>query len=357
MSQVSIIDIETNNPQIPTSFQTDLGTAIPIGNVLELLGQNVSGSGIQTSGSGNTVSYRMLSPYSLGGFSFTGGNVDVTKSTNAGIVSTTISNTSNTPGSKAVVDINVAGTSADDPYIRFEINGDGNSQWAMGLDNSDTQAFCLTHSSVLGGLNIFRVDKSSSSTLFQAGNLGISLNSGGGNPTLSVANTSNTVSSNALQQATVAGTSAGDPFTTYTVSGATNWSTGIDNSVFGDPFVISASTALGTSDALSILTNGTITFKAGQVVAISTPGAYPYTTLATDYVIFVDTASARTINLIASPVTGQTYRIKDNVGSGGTNNITISPAAGNIDGSATFVINTNFGSVDLVYTGSLWAVL
>lgn len=51
MSQVSIIDIESNNPQIPTQFDTDSGTAIPLANVLEVLG----GAGITTSGSGNTV--------------------------------------------------------------------------------------------------------------------------------------------------------------------------------------------------------------------------------------------------------------------------------------------------------------
>lgn len=51
MSQLSRLDFATVNPQIPTSFQTDAGVAIPIANVLQILGTN----GITTSGAGNVV--------------------------------------------------------------------------------------------------------------------------------------------------------------------------------------------------------------------------------------------------------------------------------------------------------------
>lgn len=57
MSQVSIIDIEGNHPQIPTEFIADVGSAIPIANQLEILGMTV-GAGIipvYTSASGNTL--------------------------------------------------------------------------------------------------------------------------------------------------------------------------------------------------------------------------------------------------------------------------------------------------------------
>jgi len=114
---------------------------------------------------------------------------------------------------------------------------------------------------------------------------------------------------------------------------------------------------IGTTSHTQTYLQGVVNMPKGQVVAVTAPGAYPYTTLANDYVIIVDTTSARTINLIASPVTGQTYRIKDNTGSAATNNITISPAAGNIDGAASFVINTNYGSVDVVYNGTQWNLL
>ena len=62
MSQAGILDVENSNPQIPTEFVTDDGTAIPIANTLEILGDVVpAGSlppaveAVYTSGSGNTV--------------------------------------------------------------------------------------------------------------------------------------------------------------------------------------------------------------------------------------------------------------------------------------------------------------
>jgi hypothetical protein len=57
MSQAGIVDIEGSHPQIPTIFVTDMGTAIPIANVLEILGTVVAAHSIplETTGSGNTV--------------------------------------------------------------------------------------------------------------------------------------------------------------------------------------------------------------------------------------------------------------------------------------------------------------
>ncbi len=95
----------------------------------------------------------------------------------------------------------------------------------------------------------------------------------------------------------------------------------------------------------------------GIQVPITTPGAYPYTTLTSDFVILVDTSAARTITPLGSPATGQMYRIKDNTGSAALNNITITPSGKNIDGAASKVINSNYGSVDIVYNGTQWNLL
>jgi hypothetical protein len=61
MSQSGILNVENSNPQIPTSFQTDSGIAIPIANQLELLGEVVANAGIpfRSIGSGNTVTYQV----------------------------------------------------------------------------------------------------------------------------------------------------------------------------------------------------------------------------------------------------------------------------------------------------------
>lgn len=55
MSQAGLIDIEGSHPQIPTQFDANIGFAIPINNVLEILGED----GIETEGSGNTITIRL----------------------------------------------------------------------------------------------------------------------------------------------------------------------------------------------------------------------------------------------------------------------------------------------------------
>ncbi len=55
------------------------------------------------------------------------------------------------------------------------------------------------------------------------------------------------------------GASGGDPKVSFSTN-VTDWSLGIDNSVSGDPFVLSANGSLGTSNVLSITTAGAATF-------------------------------------------------------------------------------------------------
>lgn len=61
MSQAGIVDFEGAHPQVPTSFVTDSGTAIPIANVLEILGTAVAAHSIplRTTGSGNIVTIQI----------------------------------------------------------------------------------------------------------------------------------------------------------------------------------------------------------------------------------------------------------------------------------------------------------
>lgn len=51
MSQGGLLDIEAANPQIPTTFTTDSGSAVPLGNIIEIAG----GTSVSTTASGNTV--------------------------------------------------------------------------------------------------------------------------------------------------------------------------------------------------------------------------------------------------------------------------------------------------------------
>jgi hypothetical protein len=69
------------------------------------------------------------------------------------------------------------------------------------------------------------------------------------------------------------------------------------------------------------------------------------------------TAGATAVTLPAGPTTGDTYTIKDAKGDAAGNNITVSPTAGNIDGAATNVINSNYGFRTYTYNGTEWNVI
>jgi hypothetical protein len=102
---------------------------------------------------------------------------------------------------------------------------------------------------------------------------------------------------------------------------------------------------------------GNIHFPQGQTVSVTQVTTSTYTTLNTDYVLSCNRAGAIAIGLISSPETGKVYRFKDISGAAASNNITITPASGNIDGSASYVLNTNYGAIDVIYTGSQWSIL
>lgn len=155
-----------------------------------------------------------------------------------------------------------------------------------------------------------------------ANNFGNSINSNigaansGATNTLTVTNPSNTASSQALVNVTVGGTSAGDPFTTYTVSGTTNWSEGIDNSVTGDPYVLASSTALGTTNVMVATTAGSVTkplqpacfgyLNATDTNATGNGAVYTLGSTGTALTIFFDQQSnLTTAGVFTAPVTGK----------------------------------------------------
>ncbi len=69
------------------------------------------------------------------------------------------------------------------------------------------------------------------------------------------------------------------------------------------------------------------------------------------------TGAATGVTLPASPLTGWIYIVKDGKGDANTNNITVSPASGTIDGAATKVINTAYGVLRVVYNGTEWSAI
>lgn len=112
---------------------------------------------------------------------------------------------------------------------------------------------------------------------------------------------------------------------------------------------------IGTSSLIDALLTQVPFVSSNDAVVIKSPSAYPYTTVPQDGVILVDSSSARTIIPLASPTNGQQHRIKDSIGSAAANNITITPSGKNIDGAASYIINSNYGSIDIVYNGTEWS--
>lgn len=81
----------------------------------------------------------------------------------------------------------------------------------------------------------------------------------------------------------------------------------------------------------------------------------PYAVASTDQVIGVDTTSLDiTIQLPDSPETGRVIIIKDATGNASNHNITVTTVSGVvlIDGATTLVMNSDYESIQFLYTGT-----
>lgn len=100
-----------------------------------------------------------------------------------------------------------------------------------------------------------------------------------------------------------------------------------------------------------------LNFTGGLVLATRVVTAAGAVTVAlSDYLVVVNKSvgAATIVNLPATPVKGTQFRIKDGKGDANSNNITVTPAAGTIDGASTNVINTAYGKATYQYSGSEW---
>jgi hypothetical protein len=127
-----------------------------------------------------------------------------------------------------------------------------------------------------------------------------------------------------------------------------------------NPTSILAGTGISISPTSGTGAN-TITISATgvQTLAVRVAVATPVAVVNTDDVISVEVPGpvAVAVNLPAG-VTGRVFNIKDGLGlAAPATPITITPAAGTIDGAATATINAPYGSLTLVYSGTEWKVL
>lgn len=118
-------------------------------------------------------------------------------------------------------------------------------------------------------------------------------------------------------------------------------------------------------------TNVTVTNGAGSITIAANTGAAsfnytavnhaasPYTVLSTDYYIGADvTAGVISILLPNAPSTGRAFVVKDKAGLAATSNITVTTVGGavNIDGATSFVMNTAYEAISLIWNGSSYEI-
>ena len=93
------------------------------------------------------------------------------------------------------------------------------------------------------------------------------------------------------------------------------------------------------------------------LVPVTTVTTTPFNVLLGDYLLAVNVPSASSIVLPVGAPIGTTFIVKDTSGLAFTNPITISAPTSTIDGAATYVLNTNYGSVTIVRTSTEWSIV
>ena len=104
-----------------------------------------------------------------------------------------------------------------------------------------------------------------------------------------------------------------------------------------------------------------VTYNLGyKNVVVGTDGD-PYVALAAERLFSVSNLATATQEItLVNPSTlpsGDTITVKDQDGSAGTNALTLTPAAGNIDGAGNYVINTAYGYVTLYSDGTNYRII
>ena len=126
----------------------------------------------------------------------------------------------------------------------------------------------------------------------------------------------------------------------------------------------SLSIKAGTGITVTPTTNTgatTVTISSSGVtpVAVRIAVATPDTVLVTDEVVSYEVPGPVAVAVaLPAGVTGQVFYLKDGLGlAAPATPITITPAAGTIDGAATATIDAPYGALTLVYSGVEWKIL
>lgn len=103
----------------------------------------------------------------------------------------------------------------------------------------------------------------------------------------------------------------------------------------------------------------TISGVGNQIVTVRTSVLTPVVVVNTDDVVDIAVPGPVAVAVtLPVGVLGRVFNIKDGLGlAAPATPITITPAAGTIDGAATATIDAPYGSLTLVYNGTQWIIL
>ena len=96
-----------------------------------------------------------------------------------------------------------------------------------------------------------------------------------------------------------------------------------------------------------------------SIVTVRNAVATPVTVVDTDQVVSIQVPGSVAVQVnLPVGVIGRVFDIKDGLGLASVvDPITISPAAGTIDGAASATIDVSYGSITLVYNGTEWLII
>lgn len=380
MSQVSIIDIEGNHPQIPTRFDANVGFAVPIANVLEILGDVVAAGTVpvQTVGSGNTITTNVQISQAIAASNRNNVGLSAFNSANFtvdadGFVSLL--------GGATVTSFNVDAHTAPgtDPVIPngsgiITVTGNQVASGSIGVNvirtnslaaNTYTTEIQRTSSSAATDITKNGVSHFNSAQFTVDSNGYVGLLGGG-----------QAIDSIAVQTGTspIAPTAAG----LVTINGAvvaagTNPIRSDGTGANTLALEVQISQAIAATDAtkiglsnfnsshFSVDANGFVSLLGTLFLNYTSVNfaASPYTVLSTDEYISVDSSGgAVTLRFPNAPTTKPTWIVKDRTGSSATNNISVTTVGGVVtfDGSTTYTISTNYESIQLIFNGTSYEV-
>ena len=141
----------------------------------------------------------------------------------------------------------------------------------------------------------------------------------------------------------------GGPTGTVEIEGSVKLNTTPASGTIADSVIVWNS----TDKALKTVAGSSLGDKNNIYATTVVTGASITLTPSSSYLILVNYVNPSTITLPVSPTDGQAFKIKDARGNALSNNITVDGGANLIDGSATALINTDFGALELVYNQSL----